>query len=72
LPISKEALRGQARLNDLAKVYAMVGEYDLAIQILKKLINIPSEITPAILKIDPMWDKLRGNREFNKLLTKQL
>ena len=72
LPISKEALRGQARLNDLAKVYTMVGEYDLAIQILKKLIDIPSEITPAILKIDPMWDKLRGNREFNKLLTKQL
>ena len=71
LPISKEALRGQARLNDLAKVYAMVGEYDLAIQILKKLINIPSEITPAILKIDPMWDKLRGNPEFNKLLARQ-
>ena len=71
LPVSKEALRGQARLNDLAKVYAMVGEYDLAIQILKKLINIPSEITPAILKIDPMWDKLRGNPEFNKLLARQ-
>lgn len=71
MPISKEALRGQARLNDLAKVYTMVGEYDLAIQILKKLIDIPSEITPAILKIDPMWDKLRGNPEFDKLLAKR-
>jgi serine/threonine protein kinase len=72
MPISKEALRGQARSSDLAIVYVMTGEYDHAIELLEELIEIPSEITPAILEIDPMWDKLRGNPKFDRLLNRQL
>jgi hypothetical protein len=31
LPMSKEAWRGAHRLEDLARIYTMVGEYDAAI-----------------------------------------
>ena len=41
LPITKEAWRGWHRELDLAKIYTMVGEYDLAIDKLEYLLSIP-------------------------------
>jgi tetratricopeptide (TPR) repeat protein len=69
LPISREAWRGSFRLLDLAKIYTMVGEPDLAIQALDELLSRPTDaISIALLKIDPTWDALRENPKFQEIL----
>jgi serine/threonine protein kinase len=68
LPVSKDAYRGFQRLQDLAKIYALVGEKDLAIETLDSLLSIPSHITVARLRIDPMWDPLRDHPRFQALI----
>ncbi len=58
LPIEKEAWRGWHRELDLAKIYTMVGEYELAIQKLDYLLSIPGELSVPYIKIDPVWNDL--------------
>lgn len=70
LPVSKEAQRGYYREWDLARIYAMVGEHDAALDRLEYLLSIPGHLTPAWLRIDPTWDPLRGHPRFQKLLAR--
>ncbi len=58
LPVTKEAWRGYFRELDLAKIYTIVGEYDLAIQKLDYLLSIPGELSVPYIKIDPVWKDL--------------
>ncbi len=67
LPISKDAWRGQYRVEDLAHIYVMVGEYDLAIDKLEYLLSIPGEMSIHLLRLDPAWDLLRDHPRFKKL-----
>ncbi len=68
LPVSKEAWRGLYRVEDLARIYVMVGEYDAAIDQLEFLLSIPSEISPSFLRLAPTWDPLRDHPRFQRLL----
>jgi serine/threonine-protein kinase len=71
MPISKEAWRGTFRLLDLAKVYTIVGEQDLALDALDELLSKPTDaISAALLTIDPAWAPLRQNPRFGDLLKK--
>ena len=70
LPISKEAWNGYYREMDLAKIYTMVGEYDLAIDKLDYLLSIPGELSVPYIKIDPVWKPLFNNTRFQKVLEK--
>jgi len=71
LPISKEAWRGSFRQLDLAQIYMMVGEPDLALDLLDDLLARPTDaISVALLKIDPTWAPLRQHQRFSKLLRK--
>ncbi len=71
LPISKEAWRGSFRLLDLAQIYAMTGEPDLAMDLLHELLASPTDaISVALLKIDPTWAPLREHPRFQSLLKK--
>ena len=70
LPISKEAWNGYYREVDLAKIYTMVGDYDLAIDKIDFLLSNPGELSVPYIKIDPVWKPLRNNLRFQKILEK--
>jgi serine/threonine-protein kinase len=67
LPESKDALDGPQMTVWLAQIYAWTGEYDQALQLLDHSLSTPNGITAPILKLDPVWDPLRGDPRFQKL-----
>ena len=68
MPVSKDASNGPLRLGDLVEVYIMVGEYDAAIDQLEILLSIPSWISPSLLKLDPLYDPLREDPRFQRMV----
>jgi tetratricopeptide (TPR) repeat protein len=68
LPVNKEAMRGSSRVEDLARIYMMVGEFDAAIDQLEFLLERPSELSIPLLRLDPAWDALRDHPRFKRLL----
>jgi len=68
VPISKEAFKGYHHAWEVARIYTMVGEYDVAIDRLEYLLSIPGQLTPAWLRMDPVWDPLRSHPRFQKLV----
>jgi serine/threonine protein kinase/Tfp pilus assembly protein PilF len=68
LPVTKEAWRGLYRVEDLARIYVMVGEYDATIDQLEYLLGIPGELSIPLIRIDPVWDPLRNHPRFKKLI----
>ncbi len=68
LPVEKEAWRGSMRLIDLANIYTVVGESEKAIDLLEKLLSIPSMMSKVSTRIDPRWKPLRANPRFQKLV----
>jgi tetratricopeptide (TPR) repeat protein len=70
MPVSKDAFVGPFRLEDLARIHAMVGEYDAAVEQLDSLLSIPSRFSAPLLRIDPTWDPLRDHPQFQALLDK--
>jgi len=68
LPVTKEAWKGLYRIEDLAHIYVMVDEYDLAIDQLEFLLSRPGEMSIPLLRLDPAWNPLRDHPRFKKLL----
>ncbi|MHC4309526.1 MAG: protein kinase domain-containing protein [Planctomycetota bacterium] len=64
LPVSKEAMRGTYRVRDLARIYVMVGEFDLAIKQIEILLSQPSELSIHLLRLDPAWAPLGDHPRF--------
>jgi rubrerythrin len=53
---------------DLARIYTMTGETDLALDQIALLLSIPFELSPASLRYDPTWISLRSNPRFKQLV----
>ena len=68
LPISKDTYDGPILATNLAAIYAQVGERDLALEQLARLIQVPNGPTPGTLRIESEWDGLRGDPRFDKIV----
>jgi tetratricopeptide (TPR) repeat protein len=69
MPVSVDAVRGPTRRVELAEIYMIVGDFDRAVDELELLLETPaSYITLPRLRLDPMWDPLRGFQRFEKLI----
>jgi serine/threonine protein kinase/Flp pilus assembly protein TadD len=73
---AKDSLAGPTYEESLALIQTMFGENSRAISTLAQLLRTPSggsgfyyqtPITPALLRLDPLWDPLRGDPAFQKL-----
>ena len=67
MPPEVEAWRGSWRAIDLARVYAMTGRNDEAIEQLEYVMSIPADLSAWELRLDPTWDPLRGDPRFEAL-----
>jgi len=75
VPSSKDRLSGPAFEENQALVEMIIGENSRAISTLTQLLQTPyggwlyspAPITPALLRVDPLWDPLRADPVFQKL-----
>jgi non-specific serine/threonine protein kinase len=66
-PVSNDAMRGPHRVEDLARIYVMVGDFDSAVDQIKYLLSIPTELSIPLLRLDPAWNPLHNHPRFKKL-----
>ena len=70
LPESKDAFGGAEIAAGVAEVYAILGDNDRVIDVLDGLLTRPSSVTAQGLKINPIWDPVRGDPRFQALIEK--
>jgi serine/threonine-protein kinase len=76
-PRAKDPVSGPLLEENLALIQATFGENSRAISTLTQLLQTPyngglyaTPITPSLLRLDPLWDPLRGDPAFQKLISK--
>jgi tetratricopeptide (TPR) repeat protein len=67
-PISRDALNGAECAVALAVAYAWSGERDRAIEQLRTVANVANGPSYGDLKFSPLWDSLRDDPRFEKIL----
>jgi TolB-like protein/cytochrome c-type biogenesis protein CcmH/NrfG len=70
LPETKDAFEGPQITQTMAEIYAIFGDAGGAISVLDGLLQRPSPITVAVLKLNPVWDPIRKDPRFQALLEK--
>ena len=74
-PMSKYPTDGPDFERDMAQIYAQLGDADHAIPIIRRLLHLPfpdmnpGVMTPALLRLDPVWDSIRNDLRFQELVS---
>jgi serine/threonine-protein kinase len=68
--LAKDRWRGPTAEADAARAYSSLGDRDHALPILERLLVQPyaDALTPALLRLDPVWDPIRDDPRFQKLV----
>jgi tetratricopeptide (TPR) repeat protein len=68
MPLSRDAFGGTMLLRTAAGLHANAGAEERALDELEQLIRMPAGVHVQELKLDPVWDPLRSNPRFQKLI----
>ena len=66
---AQDPLNGTARLWDLTRVHAQLGNSQEALDALKRLLTIPALVSPSWLEGDPLLVSLRELEEYRDLIS---
>src|SRR3989440_1027409 len=74
VPAAQEAMRGPSNNEGstrtrFAMICAWAGERDLALEQLERLAGVPTGPSYGDLRLGPMWDPLRGDPRFEKIVS---
>jgi TolB-like protein/Tfp pilus assembly protein PilF len=69
-PESKDAFEGPRVTEDVAQVYAIIGDNAHAIELLDGLLSRPTGVTLQSLRVNPAWDPIRSDPAFQALFAK--
>jgi len=69
VPPSKDAIDGVVLAVNLAQIYVWTGEKDLAVAQLEAVERFPTYLSYGLLKLQPIWDPLRGDPQFEQIVT---
>src|SRR5205085_7963666 len=70
LPEAKDAFDGPILVVSRARISMMCGDFDTALALLDRSLQTASGVTPPELRLDPVWDPLRSDPRFSKMLAK--
>jgi len=68
-PLAVDAISGPAALQDVALAYTMLGDRTAALDVIERLLSVPARFSPQLLRLDPLWDPLRGDPRFERLVS---
>jgi TolB-like protein/Flp pilus assembly protein TadD len=71
LPVSRDALDGGLYRANLARVLALIGQPEAALAHLEFLLRIPAPLSGTSLRADPLWDGLRNDPRFQRLVERR-
>jgi tetratricopeptide (TPR) repeat protein len=67
-PVTVDAVAGAEQVERLARIYVLAGDFEHALDELAFLLEIPSPVTVAVLRLAPVWEPLRDEAGFQALL----
>jgi tetratricopeptide (TPR) repeat protein len=67
-PVKLDYFQGIAKEQDLMEIYVLTGNYDQALDKIEHLLAVPSWLSVGKLKVDPLFDNLRGLPRFQKIV----
>ena len=68
MPVSKNSIEGPLLIKYLAVIYAWTGEKDRAFKRLDEAGKLPGYLSYGQLRLHPIWDPLRGDPRFDKIV----
>ena len=68
LPVERDSIKGALMIEYLAMIAAWVGDKDLACEQLAIAVRYPGPLSYGELKLLPLWDPLRGDPRFEKIV----
>jgi TolB-like protein/Tfp pilus assembly protein PilF len=69
LPVTKDSINGALAIQYLAVIYAWTGEKNLALDQLETVTRLPGLLNYGHLRLHPLWDPLRREPRFEKIVS---